>query len=97
MRMKDLQILTHGPLLFTSDVRVSSERPYGDNTRWGDSSYYNTLLTHHLSAISQMGSGDQRPSSGGQWQVRVSSEFESRDEAGGGIAGQGSTAIRHAV
>lgn len=35
MRMRDLQILTHGPLLFTSDVRMSSERPYGDHTRWG--------------------------------------------------------------
>lgn len=35
MRMRDLQILTHGPILFTSDVRMSSERPYGDHTRWG--------------------------------------------------------------
>ena len=35
MRMTDLQILTHGPLLFTSDTRMSSERPYGDHTRWG--------------------------------------------------------------
>lgn len=35
MRRRDLQILTHGPLLFTSDVRVSSERPYGDHSSWG--------------------------------------------------------------
>lgn len=33
--MQDLQILTHGPHLFTSDVRMFSERPYGDDTRWG--------------------------------------------------------------
>lgn len=34
MRIKDLQILTLGPLRFTSDRRVSCERSYQDSTRW---------------------------------------------------------------
>lgn len=84
MRMRDLQILTHGPLLFTSDVRVSSERPYGDNTRWeGDShtsqplnSLAISLVTHRWGLVIS----DLRLEDSGKYECQVNSNPEMKQE-----------------
>lgn len=105
MRIHDLQILTHGAMLFTSDSRFSSEYPYGGHLSWGleikdirpsDSGRYECQVMtvfngyiHKYDLYSKWMLIDSIISAAG--------ECRPKDKAGSDIGSARTTAIGHAV